>query len=544
MGEFSKILKSFSIRDTLNPKVWTDSENPEKSKLKPKVKDSLMKIADKFLDYLGDDVMVEDITLTGSLSNFNWSEFSDFDLHIIVDFQQYEDDADVYKKLYDARKYIFNENHNIKIFGHDVELYVQDIEESHTSSGLYSVMNDEWINIPKKNFKDVDKKVLVEKIDCWIKKIEKALSSGGEDKLKKLENIKDKLKEYRKGGLEEEGELSYENLVFKFLRRSNLIQRLFDAINKETDKELSIETKITEQDLKIKDDEVSKIVSSIKDSDLLKKLKDIATSNRKFEYTPGMKIPYDEGVQLIQDGLEFLGFKLPKWGIDGKFGPETKTSVEKFQESVNLTKDGVMKSIDIKHLLALLVMNKFSDSKVTKFAGEYGKEGNFTYLDMNDAESFKVYAEICQNFIDKRNPNAGVDGQMMAECSKKYFSQGYVPPELALAQLALEGGLSKDESVRPRRTKNPFNVGNTDSGKNKYFSTVKEGVCAYYDLMVRRYLTGGKKAGDLLSNFVNVNGHRYASGSYEPKLRSIVASVSNLSDMVLSKSKVGSSPLV
>jgi hypothetical protein len=109
--------------------------------------------------------------------------------------------------------------------------------------------------------------------------------------------------------------------------------------------------------------------------------------------------------------------------------------------------------------------------------------------------------------------------------------------------LALEGGLSKNETVRPRRTKNPFNVGNTDSGKNKYFSTVQEGVCAYYDLMVRRYLTSGKRAGDLLKNFVNVNGHRYASGEYEPKLRSIVSSVSNISDMVLSKSKVGSSNL-
>jgi hypothetical protein len=33
-------------------------------------------------------------------------------------------------------------------------------------------------------------------------------------------------------------------LVFKFLRRSGHIEKLFDALNSEVDKELSIETKI------------------------------------------------------------------------------------------------------------------------------------------------------------------------------------------------------------------------------------------------------------------------------------------------------------
>jgi hypothetical protein len=424
--------------------------------------------------------------------------------------------------------------------GYDVELYTQDKEESHVSSAVYSVANDEWINVPKKDFKKIDKNVLVNKIDNWVEKIETSIEDSETDGVEKLETIKDKLKEYRKCGLEKGGELSYENLVFKFLRRSKHIEKLFDKINELKDKELSVEQHLNEQDMKKENKEV---IDIIENSVFLKKLKELADNKKTFEYTPGMKIPFDDDVRMIQDGLEFLNFKLPKWGIDGKLGSETKAAIEKFQESSGLLKDGVMKTNDLKHLLALLVLNKFSDSKLNKFTGEFGKDGNFTYLDMNDPEAFKLYAEICQNFIDKRNPDAGVDGQMMAECSKRYFSQGYVPPELALAQLALEGGLSKNQTVRPRRTKNPFNVGNTDSGKNKYFSTVQEGVCAYYDLMVRRYLTGGKRAGDLLRNFVNVNGNRYASGEYEPKLRSIVSSVSNISDMVLSKSKLGSSNL-
>ena len=241
MGEFTKILKSFSLQDTLNPKIWENPDDVETSKMKSKVRDALMKIAEKFIDYLGDDVFVEDITLTGSLANFNWSEYSDFDLHILVDFKQYEKESKLYQQLFDAKKYIFNENHNIKIFGYDVELYAQDVEEEHTSTGLYSVMNDEWLEKPKKESPDINKKLLVQKIDSWIEKIEKGIKEG-----KDLEKLKSKLKEYRKSGLEKEGELSYENLVFKFLRRSGHIGKLFDSINKETDKELSVERQITE----------------------------------------------------------------------------------------------------------------------------------------------------------------------------------------------------------------------------------------------------------------------------------------------------------
>jgi predicted nucleotidyltransferase len=540
MGKFTEILKSFSLQETLNPKIWDNYDDPKDAKMKPKVRKALERIAEEFIDYLGEDVMVEDIILTGSLANYNWSSFSDFDLHVLVDLQQYEKESETYKELYDLKKRIFNDSHDIKILGYDVELYAQDKEESHVSSAVYSVANDEWINVPKKDFKKIDKNVLVNKIDNWVEKIETSIEDSETDGVEKLETIKDKLKEYRKCGLEKGGELSYENLVFKFLRRSKHIEKLFDKINELKDKELSVEQHLNEQDMKKENKEV---IDIIENSVFLKKLKELADNKKTFEYTPGMKIPFDDDVRMIQDGLEFLNFKLPKWGIDGKLGSETKAAIEKFQESSGLLKDGVMKTNDLKHLLALLVLNKFSDSKLNKFTGEFGKDGNFTYLDMNDPEAFKLYAEICQNFIDKRNPDAGVDGQMMAECSKRYFSQGYVPPELALAQLALEGGLSKNQTVRPRRTKNPFNVGNTDSGKNKYFSTVQEGVCAYYDLMVRRYLTGGKRAGDLLRNFVNVNGNRYASGEYEPKLRSIVSSVSNISDMVLSKSKLGSSNL-
>jgi predicted nucleotidyltransferase len=206
-----------------------------------------MRIAQEFIDYLGDEVFVEDIVLTGSLANFNWSEFSDFDLHVIIDFQQYEDEATLYKELFNLKKQIFNDKHDIKIFGYDVELYSQDSEEPHFASGVYSVMNNEWIDKPKKFKNEIDKVVLEKKIKNWTEKIDKVIESKDtQDDQKTIDLIKDKLKDYRKSGLEKEGELSYENLVFKFLRRSGHIQKLFDSSNKALDKELSIERKLEE----------------------------------------------------------------------------------------------------------------------------------------------------------------------------------------------------------------------------------------------------------------------------------------------------------
>ena len=241
MSKFQQILNSFSIKETLNPKVWENPDNPKKATMVPKVRKALERIAEEFVDYLGDNVFVEDVVLTGSLSNFNWSEFSDFDLHVIVDMDEYGDEDELYKELFNLKKQLFNTNHNIKIFGYDVELYAQDAEEPHISSGVYSIMNNEWINVPRKTNLEIDKKVLEDKIKNWTEKIDTAVENGD---VKILESIKDKLKKYRQSGLDDGGELSYENLVFKYLRRSGHIEKLFDSANKGTDKELSVERKM------------------------------------------------------------------------------------------------------------------------------------------------------------------------------------------------------------------------------------------------------------------------------------------------------------
>jgi predicted nucleotidyltransferase len=241
MNSFQKILDSFSVKSTLNPKIWENANNAKKATMKPKVQKALMRIAEEFIEYLGEDVFVEDIVLTGSLANFNWSEYSDFDLHIHVNLD--DENSKLYKEIYNLKKQIFNEKHNIKIFGYDVELYAQDTEEAHYSSGVYSVMNDEWIERPKEFDIKIDRSLLEKKIKMWSDKIDEALTS---EDTEQLEKIKSKIKEYRQSGLEKDGELSYENLVFKYLRRSGHIEKLFKSIDKVVDKELSLERKIEE----------------------------------------------------------------------------------------------------------------------------------------------------------------------------------------------------------------------------------------------------------------------------------------------------------
>ena len=247
MSNSQKILDSFSVKETLNPKVWENPEDPKKATLIQKVRKALMRIAEEFIDDLGEDVFVEEIYLMGSLANFNWSEYSDFDLHVIVDFERYGKQEELYKELFDLKKKLFNDKHNIKIFGYDVEVYAQGASDEAYSDGVYSVMNDEWIHRPTKTHKNLDMSVLKTKIKSWTDKIDDAIedakSEGNSETLKKL---KDKLKDYRQSGLDKDGEFSYENLVFKYLRRSGHIGKLFDEKTKIKDKELSIETKIEE----------------------------------------------------------------------------------------------------------------------------------------------------------------------------------------------------------------------------------------------------------------------------------------------------------
>ena len=249
MEKENKIISSFYVKDTLNPEIWENHDDVENSKMKEIIRNGLLDIANKFIEFLGFDIFVQDVTMTGSLANFNWSEFSDIDLHIIYDFKESGEQEELFKELFNLKRTVFNSQHDITVKGYEVETYVQDMTEPHMSTGVYSVLYDEWLTQPKPEKVEIDRDKIESKSQNWMDIIDSTIEDievekDLESSISKLDTVKDKIKKFRSSGLERGGEYSYENLVFKFLRRNGYIQKLFDNKNEIIDKNLSIQEKI------------------------------------------------------------------------------------------------------------------------------------------------------------------------------------------------------------------------------------------------------------------------------------------------------------
>jgi hypothetical protein len=235
------ILDSFQVKKELNPEVF-DSIGENKYKLKEDIRKSLLHIAEKFYTFLGVEFFIHDVILTGSLANFNWSKYSDVDLHIVIDFAESKHNITLLKEFFDAKKVIWNSSHDISIKRYEVELYVQDINERHDSTGVYSVLNDKWILEPHPHKVKIDKKLIKTKVDLWMDTIDDLIKHKDEPGIvDKVEKVRERLKKFRQAGLDQGGEFSYENLVFKYLRRNDYIKKLLDLKNEIIDRSLSLE---------------------------------------------------------------------------------------------------------------------------------------------------------------------------------------------------------------------------------------------------------------------------------------------------------------
>ena len=235
------VLNSFQIKPKLNPELWVND------KLDPMVIEALNKIANDFITdlELPSKVKIKDIVFTGSLANFNWSKFSDVDLHIIIDFSDLNANEELIKGFFDANKNLWNLNHNIKIKNFPIELYVQDIREKLNATAVYSVKHNKWILKPSKEDFKVNKNVIKKKAESFfskLKEIKKNYDKGQYDKvISKADTLKKTIKNYRQSGLESGGELSVENLVFKVLRRTPYIEILNNYKSKAYDEKMSLD---------------------------------------------------------------------------------------------------------------------------------------------------------------------------------------------------------------------------------------------------------------------------------------------------------------
>jgi hypothetical protein len=230
-------IKSFYLQDDLNENIWKEDDQ-----MFDDLRYELLEIAYDYLDFLDIDVDIEDIILTGSLANYNWSKYSDFDVHLVFDFSEVDDNVDLVKKYLDAAEKVWKSQHDLKLNGYPVELYCQNIDAEHTSTGVYSLVNDKWFKKPKKEDFVPDEdliRIKSRKVMDSIKDLEEDLEKNVESDiiLDKLKKTWKKIKDARQSGLEKEGEYSIENLIFKLLRRNGYIQRLLGVKKKAYDKQ-------------------------------------------------------------------------------------------------------------------------------------------------------------------------------------------------------------------------------------------------------------------------------------------------------------------
>jgi len=231
-----------SISDKLKSNIWINN------KLSSPVRSKLIAVAKDFFDKLElEGSEIEDITFTGSLANYNYTKYSDIDLHLLVDFSKIDDNYDLVREFFSAKTTVWNNKHNITIFGFEIEIYIQDVSEKHHSTGVYSILNDEWLAKPFKVKPDVDTDSIKRKVTSFIDMIERVEDMFDDKKFEQASeiasNLVSKIKKFRKSGLEDKGEYSNENLAFKYLRNYKYIDLLHKLRNDSYDRMMSLNGK-------------------------------------------------------------------------------------------------------------------------------------------------------------------------------------------------------------------------------------------------------------------------------------------------------------
>jgi hypothetical protein len=211
----------------LNPKLWKGDQ----------LRDGLAKVlvdkAYEFASYSGvSRSRIKDIVITGGNVNYNYTKFSDVDVHLMCDVSGLDSD-----KLYE-KKVSWTDNHkNLKVAGYPIEFYAaNDKDHFPKGQGVYSILENKWLIVPKHlDHVDVlrDPKV-IDKINYYVKYIRTLLKSGTEADIRAF---KDKLHTMRGAGLHHGGEFSVENVIYKDLRNRGLLDKLNAKIHN-TDEEV------------------------------------------------------------------------------------------------------------------------------------------------------------------------------------------------------------------------------------------------------------------------------------------------------------------
>lgn len=225
--------EDFQIHDTLNPKLY------ENNQLLPEVRQKIVDIVANFEEYVEIPIHIVDIVIVGSNAAYNYTQYSDLDVHVIVNPELVQDiPEDIQTMIYNMKKSSFNKEFDIKIKGIPVELYVEDMHSSVVSNGIYSVCDDRWVKEPKQNT-SVTKHNIEKDMEKWTQQIQQAIDSNNYDE---IANTIDLLYLMRKNSISLEGEYGKGNEIFKTLRDRGYVAEIKEALSNAISKNLSLES--------------------------------------------------------------------------------------------------------------------------------------------------------------------------------------------------------------------------------------------------------------------------------------------------------------
>ena len=219
----------FEQHNTLNPLLWRNNS------LIPEVKSALLKIAQDFVEYVDIPFIIKDIIITGSQVSYYYTKHSDLDLHLIVDFNTVNCDKEA-AELFDTKRLLYKKQYDISIHGVPVEVYIEDLNFPAVSA-TYSLGKGGWKIKPDSQPQEINTDEIIRMSKIWSTVIGKAIESNDLETGRKVLKM---LRNYRKLGLKHTGEYGIENLVYKTLRNSKIIENLMKMIGDLHDQSLSI----------------------------------------------------------------------------------------------------------------------------------------------------------------------------------------------------------------------------------------------------------------------------------------------------------------
>lgn len=236
LHEFVDKKLTFKYHNQLNPKFWSDE------KLDSKVRMRLIRIGQEWAKFANiPNSAIKDMIFVGGNANYNYTEFSDIDLHLVVDKDALPDCPDLLDDYLKDKKQLWALTHDIQIYGHDVELYAEEEgTERPANQGVYSIKLDKWLIKPEKLKLEIDKRLLKTKTRDMMDKIDFLIQNKSND-LDEFKKLKEKIRNMRSASIRKGGEFSIENLVFKELRNNGYLEKLSDYTKSIEDKSLSLE---------------------------------------------------------------------------------------------------------------------------------------------------------------------------------------------------------------------------------------------------------------------------------------------------------------